>query len=91
MTDWSDHRKYSVVAGGDDIARFTCLDILLCFFWILAPARSLRICILSILDVLQDVAFDILDLYSFLLDVFLGSGPERFATLRIFCSPSFGD
>jgi hypothetical protein len=25
---WSDHRRYSVVVGGDDIARFTCLDIL---------------------------------------------------------------
>jgi hypothetical protein len=28
LTGWSDHRKYSVVAGGDDIARFTCLDML---------------------------------------------------------------
>jgi hypothetical protein len=28
LTGWSDHCRYSVVAGGDDIARFTCLDIL---------------------------------------------------------------
>jgi hypothetical protein len=60
-------------------------------FWILAPAGSLWICILLIPDVLQDVAFDILDLYSFLPDVFLGSDPEHFATLRMFCSPSSGD
>jgi hypothetical protein len=60
-------------------------------FWILAPTGSLRICILSIPNVLQDVAFDILDLYSFLPDVFLGLGPEHFATLRMFCSPSSGD
>jgi hypothetical protein len=39
---WSDHHRYSVVAGGDDIARFTCLDILFCSFldfgtgWIIA-------------------------------------------------------
>jgi hypothetical protein len=38
----SDHRKYPVVAGGDDMARFTCLDILFCSFldfgtgWIIA-------------------------------------------------------
>jgi hypothetical protein len=59
--------------------------------WILALAGSLRICILLILDVLQDVAFDILDLYSFLPDVFLGSDPEHLATLKMFCSPSSGD
>jgi hypothetical protein len=27
LTGWSDHCRYSVVAGGDDIARFTCLDM----------------------------------------------------------------
>jgi hypothetical protein len=32
LTVWSDHRRYSVVAGGDDIARFTCLDVLFCSF-----------------------------------------------------------
>jgi hypothetical protein len=38
----SDHRKYSVVASGDDIARFTCLDMLFRSFfdlgtdWIIA-------------------------------------------------------
>jgi hypothetical protein len=80
------------VAGGDDIARFTCLDILFCSFldfstgWIIAD-----IYILLIPDVLQDAAFGILDLYFFLPDVFLGLGPERFATLRMFCNPSSGD
>jgi hypothetical protein len=59
--------------------------------WILELARSLQICILLIPDVLQDAAFDILDLYSFLPYVFLGSGPEHFATLRMFCNPSSGD
>jgi hypothetical protein len=29
----SDHRRYSVIAGGDDIARFTCLDMLLRSFF----------------------------------------------------------
>jgi hypothetical protein len=39
---WSDHRRDSVVAGGEDIARFTCLDILFYYFldfgigWIIA-------------------------------------------------------
>jgi hypothetical protein len=39
---WSDHRRYSIVAGGDDIPRFTFLDILFCSFldfgtgWIIA-------------------------------------------------------
>jgi hypothetical protein len=92
LTGWSDHFKYSVVAGGDDIARFTCLDILLCSFldfgigWIIAD-----IYILLIPDVLRDAAFGILVLYSFLPDVLLGSGPEHFATLRMFCNPSSGD
>jgi hypothetical protein len=42
LTGWSDHLKYSVVAGGDDIAKFTCLDMLFCSFldfgtgWIIA-------------------------------------------------------
>jgi hypothetical protein len=91
LTGWSDHLKYSVVAGGDDIARFTCLDILFYSFLDFGTAGSLRICILSIPDFLQDVAFDILDLYSFLPDVFLGSDSEHFITLRMFCSPSSGD
>jgi hypothetical protein len=32
LTGWSDHLKYSVVAGGDDIAKFTCLDMFFCSF-----------------------------------------------------------
>jgi hypothetical protein len=42
LTGWSDHLKYSVVAGGDDIAKFTCLDMLFYSFvdfgtgWIIA-------------------------------------------------------
>jgi hypothetical protein len=27
LTVWSDHRRYSVVADGDDISRFACLNI----------------------------------------------------------------
>jgi hypothetical protein len=80
LTVWSDHRRYSVVAGGDDIARFTCLDILFCSFldfgtgWIIAdmyifdcgwPVRSV---------------FDIPDLWlpchvSYVLVVLLGLVP----------------
>jgi hypothetical protein len=39
---WSDHCRYSVEAGGDDIAKFTYLDMLFCSFldfgtgWIIA-------------------------------------------------------
>jgi hypothetical protein len=29
---WSDHRRYSVLASGDDIAKFTCLDMIFCSF-----------------------------------------------------------
>jgi hypothetical protein len=42
LTGWSDHYRYSVVAGGDDIARFICLDMLFRSFldfgtgWIIA-------------------------------------------------------
>jgi hypothetical protein len=42
LTVWSDHRRYFVVAGGDDIARFTCFDMLFCSFldfgtgWVIA-------------------------------------------------------
>jgi hypothetical protein len=42
LTGWLDHCRYSVVAGGDDIARFTYLDMLLRSFldfgtgWIIA-------------------------------------------------------
>jgi hypothetical protein len=80
------------VNGGDDIARFTCLDMLFYSFldfgtgWIIAD-----IYILLIPDVLLDAVLDILGLYSFLPDVLLGSGPERFAALRMFCNPSSGD
>jgi hypothetical protein len=41
-TVWSDHLRYSIVAGGDVMARFTCLDMLRCSFfdfgtgWIIA-------------------------------------------------------
>jgi hypothetical protein len=76
------------VAGGDDIARFTCLDMLFYSFldfgtgWIIA-----YIYILLIPYVLLDVVLGILDFYSFLPDVLLDLGPEHFATLRIFCSP----
>jgi hypothetical protein len=59
--------------------------------WTLAPAGSLRICILLIPNVLQDVAFDILDLCLYLLDVFLDLTPECLVTLGMFCSLSFGD
>jgi hypothetical protein len=59
--------------------------------WILAPAGSLRICVLLIPDVLRDVAFDILDLYSFLPNVLLGLDSERLAVLGMFCGPSSGD
>jgi hypothetical protein len=80
------------VAGGDDIARFTYLDMLFCSFldfgtgWIIAD-----IYILLIPYALLDAVFGILDLYSFLPDVLLGLGPEHFATLRTFCNPSSGD
>jgi hypothetical protein len=92
LIGWSDHLKYFVVAGGDDIANFTCLDILFCsFFWTSGLAGSLQICTPLILDVLQDVAFDILGLCLYLLDVLLGLTPERLVTLGMFCSLSFGD
>jgi hypothetical protein len=32
LTVWFDHHRYSMVAGGDDIARFTYLDIFFCSF-----------------------------------------------------------
>jgi hypothetical protein len=47
LTVWSDHRRYSVVAGGDDIARFTYLDKFFCSFfdfgigWIMAETYTL--------------------------------------------------
>jgi hypothetical protein len=91
LTGWSDHLKYSAVAGGDDIARLLVWIYSSVLSWISAPVGSLQIYILLIPDVLQDAAFGILDLYSFLPDVFLGSGLECFATLRMFCSPSSGD
>jgi hypothetical protein len=30
LIGWSDHLKYSIVVGGDDLAKFTYLDILFC-------------------------------------------------------------
>jgi hypothetical protein len=42
-------------------------------------------------DVLRDVAFDVLDLYSFLPDVLLGSDSEGLVILGMFYSPSSGD
>jgi hypothetical protein len=80
------------VAGGDNITRCTCLDMLFRSFldfgtgWIIAD-----IYIFFILDVLLDAAFGILDSYSFLPDVILCLGPEHFAALRMFCNPSSGD
>jgi hypothetical protein len=59
--------------------------------WTLAPVGSLQIYILLILDVLRDAAFGILGLCPFIPDVFLGSGPEHLATLRMFYNPSSGD
>jgi hypothetical protein len=55
LIGWSDYLKYSVVASGDDIAKFTCLDILFCSFldfgtgWIIADmytfdSRCLALC-----------------------------------------------
>jgi hypothetical protein len=72
------------------------LDLLvgICFYllsWILAPVGSLQIYILLIPDVFLHAVLGILDLYSFLPDVLLGSGPEHFATFRMFCNPSSGD
>jgi hypothetical protein len=59
--------------------------------WIWAPVGSLQIYIVLIPDVLLDVVLGILDLNSFLPDMLLDLGPEHFATLRMFCSPSSGD
>jgi hypothetical protein len=42
-TVWSDQLRYSVVAGGEVIARFTCLDILLCSFFDFGTVGSLRL------------------------------------------------
>jgi hypothetical protein len=49
LTVWSDHRRYSVVVGGDDIARFTCLDMLFYSFldfgtgWIIAEMYTVHL------------------------------------------------
>jgi hypothetical protein len=59
--------------------------------WILAPVGSLEIYTLLTPDVLLVAVLGILDLYSFLPDVLLDLGPEHFATLRMFYSPSSGD
>jgi hypothetical protein len=75
LTGWSDHFKYSIAAGGDDIAKFTCLDMLFALFWTLGLAGSLQICTLLMLTILQDVALDILDLCLYLLDVLLDLTP----------------
>jgi hypothetical protein len=79
------------VAGGDDIARFTCLVCSSVLSWNLALVGSLQIYILLIPDVLLNAVLGILDLYSFLPNVLLDLGPERFATLRMFYNPSSGD
>jgi hypothetical protein len=57
----------------------------------LAPVGSLQIYILLTPDVFLDAVLDIPDLYSFLLDVLLGSTPWHFATLGKFYNPSSGD
>jgi hypothetical protein len=80
-----------MVAGGDDIARFTCLDMLFCSFWTSGQVGSLQICTLLTLDVLLYFGLDILDLCSCLLDVLLVLTPERLVTLGMFCSLSSGD
>jgi hypothetical protein len=71
-----------------DLLVWICSSVL---SWILVPVESLQIYTLLILDVLLDAVFGILDLYSFLPNVLLGSGLEHFATLRMFCNPSSGD
>jgi hypothetical protein len=78
------------VAGGDKMARFTCLDMLFHSFfdfgtdWIIADNKLLTP------DALLAVVLDVLDSCSSFLVVLLGSSPWHFATLRRFCNPSSG-
>jgi hypothetical protein len=60
-------------------------------FWTLGPTGSLRICTPLILNVLRDIALDLLDLCLYFLDVLLDLTPEHFATLGMFCILLFGD
>jgi hypothetical protein len=62
---------------------------LICFsalFWTLGQVESLQICTLLTLDVFRYVGLDVIDLYSYLLDVLLGLTPERLVTLGMSCS-----
>jgi hypothetical protein len=66
----------------------------ICFFFLsltLALAKSLLIFIPLTPVVLRVAAFDILDSCFFLLVVFLGLNPWRFAILWRFCNPSSDD
>jgi hypothetical protein len=58
--------------------------------WILAPVGSLRIYILSTLDVSLVAVLGIPDSYFSLLVVFLGSSPWHSVASRRFCNPSSG-
>jgi hypothetical protein len=78
------------VADGDDIARFTCLDMFFHFFFIWAPVESLQICKLSTLGALLAFVLDILDSCVSLLAIILGLNPWHFVTLEKFYNPSSG-
>jgi hypothetical protein len=78
------------VAGVDDIARFTCLDMFFHSSWTLAPVESLQIYILSTPDVLLVSVLGTLDLYFSFPVVLLGSSPWNFVTLKRFCNPLSG-
>jgi hypothetical protein len=63
LTVWSDHYRYFVVPGGDDIARFTCLDMFFCsFFFTLGHTGSLRRRTPSIWDSFDHFVLDLPDL-----------------------------
>jgi hypothetical protein len=79
-----------VVADGDDIARFTCLDMFFRSFLDLALVESLQIYILSTPDVLLVYVLGTLDLYFSFPTVLLGSSLWYLVTLRRFCNPSSG-
>jgi hypothetical protein len=85
-----------VVAGGDDIARFTFLDILFCSFldfgigWIIADMYTF------VGNGLRRFVFDIPDQWLpyhalYPLALLLGLVPWLLAVLRMFCNPSLGD
>jgi hypothetical protein len=63
------------VAGYDDMARFTCLDMFLHPSWTLAPVESLRIYILLTSDVLLVSVLGILDSCFFFPTVLLDLSP----------------